>query len=112
MDGSADLDLGVLDRITGGAYMPEWQRAGRESFQRNTFISSSYSMPIAQAFAVCFMCSASCELTLAALMPVIIASGLAVFDAGLTRGALVRGRSGPRRRLVTSVLDARTPLAR
>ena len=59
--GSADLDLGVLDRITGGAYMPEWQRAGRESFRRNTFISSSFSMPIAQAFAVCFMCSGDAE---------------------------------------------------
>lgn len=61
MDGSDDLDLGVLDRITGGAYMPEWQRAGRELFQRNTFISSTYSMPIAQAFAVCFMCSGDAE---------------------------------------------------
>jgi len=61
MGGSADLDLGVLDRITGGAYMPEWQRAGRESFRRNTFISSSFSMPIAQAFAVCFMCSGDAE---------------------------------------------------
>lgn len=63
-DGSDDLDLGVLDQITGGAYMPdmpEWQRAGRDSFRRNTFISSSYSMPIAQAFAVCFMCSGDAE---------------------------------------------------
>jgi len=62
--GSIDLELGVLERITGGAYMsdmPEWQRAGRDSFRRNTFISSSFSMPIAQAFAVCFMCSGDAE---------------------------------------------------
>jgi hypothetical protein len=59
--GPMDLELGVLDRITGGAYMPDWQRAGRDSFRRTTFISSSYSMPIAQAFAVCFMCSGDAE---------------------------------------------------
>ncbi len=52
-----ELDLETLEDFTGGAYMPNWQRTLQDSFRRGTFITSSYSMPIANAFAICFMCA-------------------------------------------------------
>jgi hypothetical protein len=52
-----DLDLADLDRITGGAWQPTMPLFDRRTFERRSFISSSVSMPIANAFAVCFMCS-------------------------------------------------------
>jgi hypothetical protein len=52
-----DLDLADLDRITGGAWQPTMPLFDRSTFDRRTFITSSVSMPIANAFAVCFMCS-------------------------------------------------------
>gem|GEM_PF-2457794 len=51
-----ELDLETLEDFTGGAYTPDWQRTLQDSFRRRTFISSSYSMPVANAFAICFMC--------------------------------------------------------
>jgi hypothetical protein len=52
-----DLDLADLDQITGGASQPTMPLFERSTFDRRTFITSSISMPIANAFAVCFMCS-------------------------------------------------------
>jgi len=52
-----DLDLADLDRITGGAWQPTMPLFDRRTFERRSFISSSVSIPIANAFAVCFMCS-------------------------------------------------------
>lgn len=47
-----DLEVADLDQITGGA----WQSKA-SPFDRGSFISRSVSIPIANAFAVCFMCS-------------------------------------------------------
>ena len=52
-----DLELADLDRFTGGAWQPTMPLFDRSTFERRSFISSSVSMPIANAFAVCFMCS-------------------------------------------------------
>ncbi len=52
-----DLDLADLDRFTGGAWQPTMPLFDRSTFERRSFITSSVSMPIANAFAVCFMCS-------------------------------------------------------
>lgn len=52
-----DLALADLDRLTGGAWQPTMPLFGRNTFERRSFISTSISMPIANAVAVCFMCS-------------------------------------------------------
>ncbi len=52
-----DLELVDLDQITGGAWRPTTPLFDRSSFDRRSYITSSVSIPIANAFAVCFMCS-------------------------------------------------------
>jgi hypothetical protein len=52
-----DLSLDDLDEMVAGAYEPNWRPIDRGSFQRFTSITTSISMPIANSFAICFMCS-------------------------------------------------------
>ncbi len=72
-----DLDLADLDRFTGGAWQQSSPFIELPTFDRRSFISSSYSMPIANAFAVCFMCSGD-----AAAVAIANAIGGARADAG------------------------------
>ena len=55
--GPVDLELVDLEQLTGGAWEPKRPLFDRSSFERRSFIQTSISMPIANAFAVCFMCS-------------------------------------------------------
>jgi hypothetical protein len=55
--GPIDLELAELDQLTGGAWEPTLPLFDRGIFERRSFIQTSISMPIANAFAVCFMCS-------------------------------------------------------
>jgi len=55
--GPIDLELADLDQLTGGAWEPTMPLFDRGTFDRRSFIQTSISMPIANAFAVCFMCS-------------------------------------------------------
>jgi hypothetical protein len=55
--GPVDLELADLEQLTGGAWQPTRPLFDRSAFQRSSFIQTSISMPIANAFAVCFMCS-------------------------------------------------------
>ena len=55
--GPIDLELADLDQLTGGAWEPTMPLFDRGTFERRSFIQTSISMPIANAFAVCFMCS-------------------------------------------------------
>jgi len=52
-----DLSLDDLDEMVAGVYEPNWRPIDRGSFQRFTSITTSISMPIANSFAICFMCS-------------------------------------------------------
>lgn len=52
-----ELSMASMEDIVAGAYEPNWRPVDRGSFQRFTNITTSISMPIANAYAVCFMCS-------------------------------------------------------
>ena len=55
--GPVDLELADLEQLTGGGWQPQRPLFDRSAFQRSSIIETSISMPIANAFAVCFMCS-------------------------------------------------------
>ena len=55
--GPVDLELAELEQLTGGAWQPTRPLFERSAFERRSFIQTSISMPIANAFAICFMCS-------------------------------------------------------
>jgi hypothetical protein len=72
-----ELELADLDRFTAGAWQSSSPFIELPTFDRRSYISSSYSMPIANAFAVCFMCSGD-----AAAVAIANAFGNARADAG------------------------------
>ena len=72
-----ELELADLDRFTGGAWRQSSPFLELPTFDRRSLISSSYSMPIANAFAVCFMCSGD-----AAAVAIANAFGSARADSG------------------------------
>ena len=81
--GPVDLELADLDQLTGGAWQPTRPLFDRSAFERRSFIETSISMPIANAFAICFMCSGDA-------MAVAIAG--AIGDARADSSALASGR--------------------
>lgn len=55
--GPIELELADLEQLTGGSFEVKGPFIDRGAFARRTVIQTSISMPIANAFAVCFMCS-------------------------------------------------------
>ena len=55
--GPVDLEFAELEQLTGGAWQPTPPLFERSAFERRSSIQTSISMPIANAFAICFMCS-------------------------------------------------------